>query len=53
MKTECNNIRWVDEFSIKVKLTKEDVGELLSMGRLRDFIGYKEDKEMKVEIELE
>lgn len=52
MKTECNNIRWVDEFSIKINLTKQDVAELISTGKLRDSIGYKENKEIKIEIEF-
>lgn len=53
MKTECNNVRWVDEFSIEIKLTKQDIAQLLESGRLRDSVGYKEDRQMNIEITLE
>lgn len=53
MKTECNTIRWVDEFSIKIKLTKQDIAQLLESGKLRDSIGYKKDRQMNIELTLE
>jgi hypothetical protein len=52
MKTKCDNIRWVDTFDVKIELTKEDIGDLLTLGRIFQSIGHSQDKEMKIEIKL-
>jgi hypothetical protein len=51
MKTQCDNIRFVDQFNISIKLTKQDLADLISVGKLKDII-YAQDKQISIELEL-
>lgn len=53
MKIECNNIRYVDELKIVIKLTKQNIAELLSSGKIYKDLSFNDNKEIRIDIELD